>query len=64
MTNNTPWQVTLNANNPGHVILSGNNLTVVKKGTGLKKTSVATAKTVVMPKRYSFDDNGGGYRGL
>lgn len=64
MTNTTLWQATLNASNPSKAVLIENNLDTVKKGTASATKSIGTTKVVVMPKRYSFDDNGGGYRGL
>ncbi|GAA4755837.1 hypothetical protein [Flavisolibacter ginsenosidimutans] len=65
MTNSTPWQVTINANNAGKAALMENNLGTVKKAAvPVKKTVNNAAKIVIMPKRYSFDDNGGSYRGL
>ena len=65
MANITPWQVTISANNASKAVLTENNLGNVNTTTvSTKKALNGTAKVVVMPKRYSFDDNGGGYRGL
>lgn len=66
MTNNNPWQTVLNAKNANQVILSENNLAAVKKSTIMVKNSpnLTADAEVRMPRRYSFDDNGGGYLGL
>ncbi|HYO20942.1 MAG TPA: hypothetical protein VER36_00970 [Flavisolibacter sp.] len=64
MTSSKPWQAIVNANNLPNVIVTENNLTVAKpKPSASKKANVYSSK-VVTTKRYSFDDNGGGYAGL
>lgn len=65
MTNSKLWQTASNTNNANNVILLENNLTAAKKSDASSKNSLRlTAKDTQMPKRYSFDDNGGGYLGL
>ena len=65
MTNSTPWQTMINSNNTSKAVLTENNLIAVRKTAVSSKSSLTiAAKNVVMPKRYSFDDNGGGYLGL
>lgn len=62
ITNRKAWQTIVNPNNLTKVVPMGNNLAVVKNHV-TSPESVAKIK-VVVPKRYSFDDNGGGYEGL
>ena len=66
MTNNTtPWQAIVNANVVKTLPVTENNVNTVKKAEGRVQKSYATVKNLnVVPKRYSFDDNGGGYQGL
>jgi hypothetical protein len=66
MTNTTPWQVMRNANNPTTAVLTDSQLTTKKQAsvTSAKKKAGTVIKMMTMPRRYSFDDNGGGYRGL
>ena len=64
MTNNTNWQVMNNANSANKLTLTEKNVAAIKQADSVKKSSVSTTKKVVVLKRYSFDDNGGGYRGL
>ena len=62
MTNNKPWQTVVNPNNLASMPKAQNNLAAVGKNENAVKPT-ATIK-VVMPKRFNFDDNGGGYQGL
>ena len=62
MTNNKAWQAVVNPANFAPVSSMENKLIAVKQNGGKKQVSVKI-KTVT-PKRYSFDDNGGGYEGL
>jgi len=61
-TNNKPWQAIVNPENP-KAVSTDNNLAVAEKKSGASYHSNAFAK-VITPKRYSIDDNGGGYKGL
>lgn len=63
MTSNKPWQAIVNADNLPKVIPTENNLAAVKQEAKHKKVTYYTEK-VITPKRYSIDDNGGGYQGL
>lgn len=63
MTNNQPWQAIVNVNNLPKVISTDNNLNESAQTTTTHKKAKSYLK-VVTPKRYSFDDNGGGYEGL
>jgi hypothetical protein len=64
LINNKPWQTLVNAENLSKTGKRENNLTVAQKNNVTStKGNVYTTK-VVTPKRYSFDDNGGGYEGL
>lgn len=64
MTNKQAWQTMGNATGLGKVPARQSNMSVVK---GFEKEkqgpSIASIKFVAA-KRYSFDDNGGGYKGL
>ncbi|RYZ27641.1 MAG: hypothetical protein EOO10_12080 [Chitinophagaceae bacterium] len=62
-TNNKPWQAIVNPENLSKAATTDNTLTVAEKKSGASYQSNAYAK-VLTPKRYSIDDNGGGYRGL
>lgn len=64
LTNNKPWQAIVNANNLSKVNTAENNLAVVQKETVSRKQRSSYTVKVITPKRYSFDDNGGGYQGL
>lgn len=65
MTNSTSWQTVVNIGNTGKAMLAESTSTVVRKSTLSSKTSLsAAAKNIIVPRRYSFDDNGGGYLGL
>lgn len=65
MTNSTSWSTVVNTANTGKTMLAERNSTAVKKSAGSSKTALnVTAKSVVVPRRHSFDDNGGGYLGL
>lgn len=63
MTNNQPWQAVVNTNNFIKAEQTANLLSVVKHETPAAKQSKTITK-VVLAKRYSIDDNGGGYQGL
>ncbi len=66
MTNQQqPWQAIVNPLLLAKVSQTGNSLSVVNKEffIGAKMSSVPVIKFAVA-KRYSFDDNGGGYQGL
>ena len=63
MANSKPWQTVVNPANLAAISSMNNNLAVVKKNADAAK-EVIVKLTVVNPKRYSFDDNGGGYDGL
>ena len=63
MTNSKPWQTVVNPANLAAISSMNNNLAVVKKNADAAKEGTVKMK-VVNPKRYSFDDNGGGYDGL
>jgi len=63
MTNSKSWQTVVNPANLAAISSMNNNLAVVKKNADAAKEVVIKMK-VINPKRYSFDDNGGGYDGL
>jgi len=63
IANNTPWQAVVNPNNLAAMTSMENKMAAVKKNTVDTKL-VSVKMKVVNPKRYSFDDNGGGYKGL
>ncbi|HEY0041197.1 MAG TPA: hypothetical protein VGB71_11070 [Flavisolibacter sp.] len=63
-TNNKPWQTIVNADNFATAGQSINNLSVAKNDGETEETSISYKANTVLPKRYSFDDNGGGYQGL
>jgi hypothetical protein len=65
MTKNTPWQTVLNSNSRSKFPVAKKNL-VLPEDRMSKKPSYYTSigQTAIEPKRYSFDDNGGGYMGL
>ena len=63
MANNNAWQTTANPSNLATVISMENSSAAVKKDTESVKASSLKMK-IVLPKRYSVDDNGGGYEGL
>lgn len=63
LTTNQSWQVNSNTINLPKVNAADANL----KGSNQNTTSGqvnAYMMKIVTPKRYSFDDNGGGYQGL
>ena len=62
-TNNKPWQAIVNPENLSKATTTDNNLVVAEKKSGASYQSSAYVK-VLTPKRYSIDDNGGGYKGL
>jgi hypothetical protein len=64
MTNNKPWQTIVNADNFGTAAQNINNLSVAKNDGETEDASNSYKAKTVLPKRYSFDDNGGGYQGL
>ena len=64
MTSNKPWQAIVNADNLPKVITTENNLSIAKQNTATHQTASSYSYKLVTPKRYSFDDNGGGYEGL
>ena len=64
MTSNKPWQAIVNADNLPKEISTENNLTVAKQSTTTHNMVSTYSSKVVTTKRYSFDDNGGGYQGL
>jgi hypothetical protein len=65
ITNQQPWQATVNPVFLTNVPQTQNTLSIVQKNfiTKTKKTSASVVKFAAA-KRYSFDDNGGGYQGL
>ena len=63
-TNNKPWQAIVTNENLSKSATTENSLTVVDKKSGASYQSNAYALKVINPKRYSIDDNGGGYKGL
>jgi len=65
MTNQQPWKAIVNPTILSKVPQTGNSLSVVNKNftIQMQKSSVPVIKFAAA-KRYSFDDNGGGYRGL
>jgi hypothetical protein len=65
MTNKQPWTAIVNTTLLVIVPQKGNSLSVVNKEftIGAQKSSVPVIKFAAA-KRYSFDDNGGGYSGL
>ena len=63
MANSKSWQTVVNPANLAAISSMNNSLTVVKKNADAAKEVVVKMK-VINPKRYSFDDNGGGYDGL
>ena len=62
MANNNAWQTAAN-NNIAQSVPMEKNFSAVKKDTEGVKASSLKMK-VVLPKRYSVDDTGGGYEGL
>lgn len=60
--NKHPWKATVNADPLSSLSAKANPLSVVKKTTPQLRTAYTSA--VIAAKRYSFDDNGGGYLGL
>jgi hypothetical protein len=62
-TDNKPWQAIVNPENLSKEVTTDNNLAVAEKKSGASNQSRSYAK-VMTPKRYSIDDNGGGYKGL
>ena len=64
MTNNKPWQTIVNANNLSKPLVTENQLSAVKKDTQNKVSGTYYTANSLPRKRYSFDDNGGGYEGL
>lgn len=64
MTNNKPWQTVVNANNLPKTLVTENTLSVVKKEAQHKVSGPYYRAKSLTGKRYSFDDNGGGYEGL
>ncbi len=63
IANNQPWKAIVNTNNFAKDGAKESQLTVVKKGTA-QRTNAYQPVMKVVTKRYSFDDNGGGYLGL
>jgi|GEM_PF-5470358 len=64
MTNNKPWQTIVNANDLPKTLVTENPLSAVKKETPSKVSGAYYTSKSLPKKRYSFDDNGGGYEGL
>ncbi|MDB5208117.1 MAG: hypothetical protein JWR72_3192 [Flavisolibacter sp.] len=65
MTNQQPWQAIVNTALLAKIPKKENSLSVVSKEftTGSQKSPVLVMNFSAA-KRYSFDDNGGGYLGL
>ena len=63
MATNKAWQAVVNPNNFASIAQMENSSAPVKKETEGVKASSLKMK-IVLPKRYSVDDNGGGYEGL
>ena len=63
-TNNKPWQVIVTNENLSKSVTTENTLTATEKKSGASYQSNAYVSKVINPKRYSIDDNGGGYKGL
>lgn len=61
--NKQPWQATVNTASLSKTVEKENSLTVVKKASFEAKNPLRSY-TKVISTRYSFDDNGGSYRGL
>jgi hypothetical protein len=66
MTNSKPWETVVNTGNLVNVSATDNKLAVVKKETRKSSAKQDTyySKPFVSSRRYSIDDNGGGYQGL
>jgi hypothetical protein len=64
LTTNKSWQVMANTANLPKVNATDANLTGSKQNTSSSNQVDAYMMKIVTPKRYSFDDNGGGYQGL
>jgi hypothetical protein len=64
LTTNKSWQVIANTNNLPKVNATDANLTGSKQNNSASGQVNAYMMKIVTPKRYSFDDNGGGYQGL
>ena len=64
MTSSKPWQAIVNADNLPKVIATENTLSAVKGNDASQNYSNVYSTKVINAKRYSFDDNGGGYKGL
>lgn len=63
--NQQPWQATINTAFLTKVIPTPNSLSVVKEEFARKSQKASTPVIKFADaKRYSFDDNGGGYQGL
>jgi hypothetical protein len=63
LSSNIPWQANTGANHLPNVLSNENQLTTAKQKPAAEQAKIYKAK-VVTTKRYSFDDNGGGYEGL
>ena len=64
MTNTSSWKAPVAANNVVKMPLTENHIAGTKKTDNQEKKMYSSPKKVVLSKRYSFDDNGGGYKGL
>lgn len=65
MTNKQPWQAIVNTTFPANLSQKSSTLSVVNKEfTKAKQKPSAQVIKFAAEKRYSFDDNGGGYKGL
>lgn len=63
MTNKQPWSAVINTTHLTKISATKNTLTVVKKDDAFQVKPVYRALATTA-RRYSFDDNGGGYLGL
>ena len=62
--NNKPWQAIVTNENLSKSVATENTLSATEKKSGASYQSNAHAAQVINRKRYSIDDNGGGYKGL
>jgi hypothetical protein len=64
ITSNNSRQAVGNALNAPAVVVVEDSMQVANKTAASNNSAYASPLKVVTPKRYSFDDNGGGYEGL
>ena len=64
LANNQPWQAIVNKDNVSKAIASVSHLSAVKQTQSSANEVKGYTMKILTAKRYSFDDNGGGYQGL